>query len=208
MKKTVFSFVAILLISVSAFAQSAQEWLDKVSNTYQNIPTYYIKFDLKESGNSTVHKGELFAAKERFSLEVMDIKQMFDGKTLYTVSKEDKEVTVSNPNADSDDLLTPTKVLKMYKSGFKLDLGKAETIGGAKIQYVKLTPTTNSEIESVQVGINTKTNTLYSYKEIYKNGVFRMLTVKEYLENLIIPRALFKFDTSKYEKDGYIVTAI
>ncbi len=208
MKKAIFSIVSILILSISLTAQTAQQWLDKISETYQKIPTYYIKFDLKESGSSTSNIGELFAAKEKYSLEVMDIKQMYDGKTLYTVSKEDKEVTVSQPAADSDDLLTPTKVLKMYKSGFKLDLGKSETIGGQKIQFVKLTPTSNSEIQSVQVGINTKSNTLYSYKESYKNGGSRTLTVKEYLENLIIPRALFKFDQSKYEKDGYIVTPI
>ncbi len=208
MKKEFFSFVFILILSVSVHAQTAQQWLDKVSETYQKIPTYYIKFDLKENGSSSSSIGELFAAKEKYSLEVMDIKQMYDGKTLYTVSKEDKEVTVSQPAADSDDLLTPTKVLKMYKSGFKMDLGKSETIGGQKIQFVKLTPTSNSEIQSVQVGINTKSNTLHSYKESYKNGGSRTLTVKEYLENLIIPRALFKFDQSKYEKDGYIVTPI
>ena len=208
MKKVIFSIVSILILSVSIQAQTAQQWLDKVSETYQKIPTYYIKFDLKENGSSGSNVGELFASKEKYSLEVMDIKQMYDGKTLYTVSKEDKEVTISQPASDSDDLLTPTKVLKMYKSGFKLDLSKSETIGGLKVQFVKLTPTSNSEIQSVQVGINTKSNTLYSYKESYKNGGSRTLTVKEYLENLIIPRALFKFDQSKYEKDGYIVTPI
>ncbi len=209
MQKIVFSAIVFFTISFSLQAQSAQEWMEKLSHTYQNIPTYYIQFDLTESGNPTAaHKGEIFAAKDRYSLDVMDIKQMYDGKTLYTVSKEDKEVTISKPTPDSDDLLTPTKVLRMYKTGFKLELGKSETIGGQKIQFVKLTPTSDSEIQSVQVGIYTKSNTLYSYKETYKNGGFRTLTVKEYLENLIIPRALFKFDPSKYEKDGYVVTSI
>ncbi len=208
MKKWLFTLVASLFVLISVQAQTAQEWMDKLSHTYQNIPTYYIKFDLTESGNSTAHKGEIFAAKDRYSLEVMDIKQMYDGKTLYTVSKEDKEVTISHPTPDSDDLLTPTKVLKMYKNGFKLDLGKTETVQGEKIQFVKLTPTSNSELAFVQVGIKTKSNSLYSYKETYKNGDSRTLTVKEYLENLIIPRALFKFDQSKYEKDGYVVTSI
>ncbi|MBA5629460.1 LolA family protein [Moheibacter lacus] len=208
MQKFVFSLLTTLFISVSIQAQTAQEWMEKLSHTYQNIPTYYIQFDLVETGSSAVHKGEIFAAKERYSLDVMDIKQMYDGKTLYTVSKEDKEVTISTPAADSDDLLTPTKVLKMYKTGFKLELEKTETIKGEKVQFVKLTPTSKSEIKMVQVGIKTKSNSLYTYKETYQNGHTRTLTVKDYLENLIIPRALFKFDQSKYEKDGYVVTSI
>lgn len=208
MKKIVFSILASMLAFGFLNAQTAQQWMDKVSENYQKIPTYYIKFELKESGAQKTHTGELFAAKERYSLDVMDIKQMYDGKMLYTVSKEDKEVTVSTPEPDSDDLLTPTKILKMYKSGFQLSLGKTETIAGEKIQFIKLIPTTNSEVESILVGVNVKNNTLQQYKEFYRNGNSRFITVKEYLENLIIPRALFKFDQSKYEKDGYIVTSI
>lgn len=208
MKKFVFSILASMLAFGFLNAQTAQQWMDKVSENYQKIPTYYIKFELKESGAQKAHTGELFAAKERYSLDVMDIKQMYDGKMLYTVSKEDKEVTVSMPEPDSDDLLTPTKILKMYKSGFQLSLGKTETIAGEKIQFIKLIPTTNSEVESILVGVNVKNNTLQQYKEFYRNGNSRFITVKEYLENLIIPRALFKFDQSKYEKDGYIVTSI
>jgi len=208
MKKFVFSILASMLAFGFLNAQTAQQWMDKVSENYQKIPTYYIKFELKESGAQKAHTGELFAAKERYSLDVMDIKQIYDGKMLYTVSKEDKEVTVSTPEPDSDDLLTPTKILKMYKSGFQLSLGKTETIAGEKIQFIKLIPTTNSEVESILVGVNVKNNTLQQYKEFYRNGNSRFITVKEYLENLIIPRALFKFDQSKYEKDGYIVTSI
>ena len=137
MKKFVFSILASMLAFGFLNAQTAQQWMDKVSEYYQKNPTYYNKFELKESGAQKTHTGELFAAKERYSLDVMDIKQMYDGKMLYTVSKEDKEVTVSMPEPDSDDLLTPTKILKMYKSGFQLSLGKTETIAGEKIQFIK-----------------------------------------------------------------------
>lgn len=208
MKKVVFSIFSFLLLIGFSNAQTAQEWMDKVSENYQKIPNYYIKFELKESGTQNTHTGELFASRDKYSLDVMDIMQMYDGKMLYTVMKEDKEVTISSPSPDSDDLLTPTKILKMYKSGFQLNLGKSETIGGEKIQFIKLTPTENSDIESILVGVNVKNNSLAQYKEFYKNGSSRFITVKEYLENLIIPRALFKFDQSKYEKDGYIVTSI
>lgn len=206
--KNIFILISFLFISNILNAQTAQEWLDKVSNTYHSIPTYYIKFEVKESDNPKAETGELFAAKDKFSLDVMGISQMYDGKKLYTVQKEDKEVTVSSPAADSDDLLTPTKVLKMYKSGFNASLDKSATIAGKKIQYIKLKPTGNSETDFITVGIDKEKSTLYEYKESYKNGSSRTITVKDYLENLIIPRTLFKFDQSKYENDGYIVTRI
>lgn len=208
MKKCIFSLFAFLIISVSATAQNAKELLDQVSNTYNKIASYYIKFEVKESGNSKAETGEVYAAKEKFNLNVMGINQIYDGKTLYTVSKEDKEVTISMPDKNSDDLLTPVKILGMYKTGYKYEMGKNNTVDGKKIQFVKLTPTGKSEVSYLMVGIDMSNKTLYQYQEFNKSGVTRTITVKDYLENLIIPKALFKFDKSKYEKDGYIVTQI
>jgi hypothetical protein len=96
----------------------------------------------------------------------------------------------------------------MYKSGYSISLDKTSNSNGKSIQYIKLKSLKNSEVESILVGINKKNSTLTEYKEIFKNGNSRTITVKEYLENLIIPRTLFKFDRPKYENDGYIVTQI
>lgn len=208
MIKYIFSLVSLFAIPMSANSQTAKELLDEVSNSYNKIPSYYIKFEVRENENSKTETGEVYAAKEKYSLNVMGINQIYDGKTLYTVSKEDKEVTISTPDKNSDDLLTPVKILGMYKTGYKYEMDKTNTIDGKKIQFIKLTPTGNSEINYLLVGINLNNKTLYQYKEFTKNGASRTITVKDYLENLIIPRALFKFDKSKYESDGYIVTQI
>lgn len=208
MKNYIFAFLTLFLFSSIVDAQNAKELLDEVSNTYMRIPTYYIKFEVKESGNSKAEIGEVYAAKEKYYLDIMGVNQIYNGKTLYTISKEDKEVTISTPDKNSDDLLTPVKILNMYKNGYKYELGKSNNIDGSKIQFINLTPTGNSEISQISVGINAKTKTIHQYKESYKNGTSRTITVKDYLENLIIPKPLFKFDKSKYESDGYIVTQI
>lgn len=207
MLKSVFSFFFGLTFIGLLTAQSAQDWLNQVNNTYQKTTSYYIKFEVKSSDEpKQVEVGELYAVKEKYSLHIMDILQMYDGKSLYTISKADKEATISKPTPESDDFLTPTKILGMYQLDYKADLDKSTTVAGKKIQWIKLTPIKTSEINYISVGIDTQTNTLVDYKEYYKNGSSRSIAVKDYLENLIIPRALFKFDQSKYEKDGYIVT--
>lgn len=200
----------LIFITISVFgnAQTAEAILDKVGKTYQNASSYYIKFEFSDNENQAKEIGELFASKEKYNVELMDIRQMFDGKSLYTVSKEDKEITVSQPSSESNDFLSPTKILNIYKTNFKVALDKTENIDGKKVQYLKLTPKKNSEIKFAIIGIYLDSNTLYSYKETYGNNAYRIFTVKEYMENLIIPKALFKFDQSKYEKDGYIVTPL
>lgn len=206
-KLILFGFV-FGLFGLVVNAQSADEWMDKVSNTYQKSQSYYIKFEMTDSQSPKAETGELFASKEKYNVEILDIRQMYDGKNLYTVSKEDREVTVSQPKKDGNDFLSPVKIINLYKSNFKTELNKSEAVKGLKIQYIKLTPKTKSEIEYAVIGINTKDASLYSYKEFYSGGGSRYFVVKEYLENVIVPRALFKFDQSKYEKDGFVVTAI
>lgn len=201
------SFFALSLV-LSVQAQTAQEWLDRVSNTYNQASSYYINFEFQFNEGDEVQIGELFAVKEKFSLQVMDITQMYDGKLLYTISKDDKEVTILKPDENSNDFLTPTKILYTYKNNFTPTLDKTTTIDGVKVQQIKLTPKQSNEYDYIIIAIDVSTKTIKMYNEYLNSGEVRSIKVKEYLESLIIPRALFKFDQSKYEKDGYIVTQL
>lgn len=201
------SFFALSLV-LSVQAQTAQEWLDRVSNTYNQASSYYINFEFQFNEGDEVQIGELFAVKEKFSLQVMDITQMYDGKLLYTISKDDKEVTILKPDENSNDFLTPTKILYTYKNNFTPTLDKTTTIDGVKVQQIKLTPKQSNEYDYIIIAIDVSTQTIKMYNEYLNSGETRSIKVKEYLESLIIPRALFKFDQSKYEKDGYIVTQL
>lgn len=201
------SFFALSLV-LSVQAQTAQEWLDSVSNTYNQASSYYINFEFQFNEGDEVQIGELFAVKEKFSLQVMDITQMYDGKLLYTISKDDKEVTILKPDENSNDFLTPTKILYTYKNNFTPTLDKTTTIDGVKVQQIKLTPKQSNEYDYIIIAIDVSTKTIKMYNEYLNSGEVRSIKVKEYLESLIIPRALFKFDQSKYEKDGYIVTQL
>ncbi|HEY4540701.1 MAG TPA: outer membrane lipoprotein carrier protein LolA [Faecalibacter sp.] len=210
MKKTIFSFILLLVGVGMVNAQTAKQWLDKVYNKYQNAQTYYIKFDFEHQnkGNTQKNSGEVYSAKQKFNLNVDQTNQIFDGKKLYTVAKDEKEVVISNAS-NTEDFLTPTKVLNSYKTGYHYTLDKKQTIGGQPIQYIKLTPTTqNATMKYSVLGINTKNNQIYSYQEFGKDGAKTTITVKEYLENLIIHKDYFNFDQKKYKSKGYIVTQL
>ena len=208
MLKILLSSFFTLSLVLSVQAQTAQEWLDRVSNTYNQASSYYINFEFQFNEGDEVQIGELFAVKEKFSLQVMDITQMYDGKLLYTISKDDKEVTILKPDENSNDFLTPTKILYTYKNNFTPTLDKTTTIDGVKVQQIKLTPKQSNEYDYIIIAIDVSTKTIKMYNEYLNSGETRSIKVKEYLESLIIPRALFKFDQSKYEKDGYIVTQL
>ncbi len=205
MKNSLF-IMMVMFASVTTFGQNAKGLLDKVKSKYNNATTYYIKFDFDNGGKTTT--GEVFTAKQKFNLNVMDINQIYDGKKLYTVSKDDKEVVVSN-SENVDDLLTPTKILNSYATEFDYSLDKKQTIGGKTIQYIKLTPKkSNKSIKYALLGINTSNNEVYQYKEVNSSNQTTTITVKEYLENLIIHKTYFNFDANKYKSKGYIITQL
>src|SRR5690606_16701193 len=111
------SFFALSLV-LSVQAQTAQEWLDSVSNTYNQASSYYINFEFQFNEGKEVQIVELIAVNGKFSLIVMDINQMYNRKFLYTNYKVDKEVTISNPEKNNNDILTPTKFLYTSKKNF------------------------------------------------------------------------------------------
>ncbi len=210
MKKFIFSFILLLVGVGMVSAQSAKQMLDKVHAKYQNAQTYYIKFDFDHSakGNSQKKSGEVYSAKQKFNLNIDQVSQIFDGKKLYTITKDEKEVVISNAS-NTEDFLTPTKILNSYKTGYHSTFDKKQTIAGETIQLIKLTPTTqNATMKYALLGVNVKNNQIYSYQEFAKDGSKTTITVKDYLENLIIHKDYFNFDQKKYKSKGYIVTQL
>lgn len=210
MKKIIFSFILLLVGVGMVNAQTAKQILDKVHSKYQNAQSYYIKFEFEHQnkGKSQTKSGEVYSAKQKFNLNVDDVNQIYDAKKLYTISKDDQEVVISNAS-NTDDFLTPTKVLNSYKTGYHYTLDKKQTIGGQPIQFIKLTPTTqNASMKYSILGVNSKNNQIYSYQEFSKDGSKTTITVKDYLENLIIHKDYFNFDQKKYKSKGYIITQL
>lgn len=210
MKKVIYSFIFLLMGIGSIQAQTAKEWLDKVEVKYTGATSYYIKFDFTHTnqGKSQKQAGELFSLKNKYNLNIDKINQIYDGKRLITIAKDDKEITISDAS-NTDDFLTPTKILSTYKTDYQYALDKKQTIGGAVIQFIKLTPKqSNSHLKYCLLGVNTSDNQIYQYQEINKDGATTTITVKEYLENLIIHKSYFNFDANKYKPKGYVITQL
>jgi len=130
--------------------------------------------------------------------------RIFDGKTLYSISPDDEEVTISNENPDDENNITPSKMLSFYEDGYTYKMDIVQNIKGRKIQYINLTPIdSNSEISNVLLGIDAQTKHIYNLIEIGKNGTKTTLTVNSFKTNESLSEALFSFDEKKYD-DYYI----
>lgn len=205
------NIVALLLItlSVNAFAQDkGKALLNEVSQkvkSYDNISIDF-KYVLENTAESLkqVTKGDVVMQGDKYKLNILGITRLFDGKTMYSISPEDEEVTISSENEDENDAITPSKMLSFYEDGYTYALDIEQNINGRKIQYVKLTPIdSSSEIKTILLGIDSKTKNIYNLIQIGKNDTKTTLTVNSFKTNETISKTLFTFDADKYQ-DYYI----
>ena len=201
-------FLTTFTLIASGQQNKGKSLLNEVS---QKVKSYNnISIDFKYVLENTAEKikqetrGDVVLQGNKYKLNILGTTRLFDGKTLYSISPEDEEVTISSQKEDSEDNITPSKMLSFYEDGYTYALDIEQNVLGRKIQYVKLTPIdSNSEIKYILLGIDAQTKHIYNLIQIGKNGTKTTLTVNSFKTNEPLSKSLFTFDASKY-KDYYI----
>lgn len=212
MKK--IALALILVFNLNIFAQDgtkAKALLDEVSTkvkSYDNIAIdfKYVLVNTEEDIHQET-RGDVVMQGDKYKLNILGITRIFNGKTLYTISPEDEEVTISSENSEDANTITPSKMLSFYEDGYTYKMDIIQNVSGRKIQYVKLTPMdSNSEINHVLLGIDIKTKHIYNLIEIGNNSTKTTLTVNSFKTNEPLSKTLFTFDETKYS--SYFINKI
>ena len=209
--KYLLTTLTVLFMSLGMQAQSpekAKALLKEVSSkvkTYDNIAIDF-KYVLNNTSENVKQetRGDVVLQGDKYLLNILGVTRIFDGKTLYTISPEDEEVTISSENSEDENTITPSEMLSFYEDGYTYAMDIVQDVKGRKIQYVKLTPIdSDSEIKQVLLGIDAQSKHIYNLIETGKNGTQTTLTVNSFKTNQPISKGLFTFDKSKYS-DYYI----
>ena len=107
----------LITLSLNAFAQnSAKTLLNEVSKKVKNYDNISIDFKyILENQSENIKqetKGDVVMQGDKYRLNILGVTRLFDGKTLYTISVEDEEVTISS---DIDDENDPLPLVKCYR---------------------------------------------------------------------------------------------
>ncbi|MDO5980888.1 LolA family protein [Flavivirga spongiicola] len=206
--KNIITFL-LIAFTISGFAQNkAKTLLDEVSQKvkgYENISIDF-KYTLENASENIKQetRGDVIMKGDKYKLNILGVIRLFDGKTLYTISPEDEEVTISSDNDNEEDAITPSKMLSFYEDGYMYTLDIEQSIKGRKIQYIKLTPIdSNSEIKYILLGIDSQTKHIYNLIQLGKNSTKTTFTVNSFKTNEPLSETLFTFDANKYQ-DYYI----
>ena len=213
MKFLKINFLLFALLSLSTIvAQTkdpkAKQLLSEVNekvNSYDNIEISFKYVLENESENIRQEtKGKVTLEGVKYVLDILGIQRIFDVKTLYTISSEDEEATISNENSEEENTISPSQLFSFFESGYKYTLDIIQNKMGRKIQYIKLTPIdSETEIKYALLGIDIKTKQIYNLIEIGENNTKTTLNVLEFNTNTPLSQSFFNFDASKYS-DYYI----
>ena len=151
--------------------------------------------------------------KERLSNLVinifLDIPQMAiycDGEVIWTHLKKQKQVQINDYEEDeeSEDIMSPKDVLKIYESGnYLYVLMNEATEKGVLIQQIEFKPKDrDSEYSKMRVTINKATSEIIRLKVFSRDGSrFTFAIDNETRNNKNYSADTFAFDVSKAAKD-------
>ena len=190
-----------------SFAQKidakAKTILDAVSANYKAKKNTYFKFTYG-TGSGKVSKTEtgiFYSTPSQYKLNIMGNEQIFDGKKVYNISKEDQEVTIAKPNG-SEKALSPINYIDEYKNGYTVTYsGKS----GA-LDKIILVPVKNNGIKNVVLYINTPKKQIAKIAQTSTENDLAVITVTQYKENQSISSSTFSFDKNKYK--NYLITEL
>lgn len=202
--------ISFIFTTIGYGQQDAKKLLDEVSSkvkTYKNIQIDF-RYNLEntEENVSQETRGNVSLSGDKYVLEMLGIKRIFDGTNIYTIIPEDEEVTISKFDPNSDNEITPSKMLNFYENGYTAKMDIEQNVKGRKIQYIELIASDkNNDIKKILLGVDVQTKHIYKLIQVDSNNTKYTVTVQNFKTDLPLSNNSFMFDKNKYEAEGYYI---
>lgn len=109
------AFMAVL--SLGAFAQTAQQVLDKTAKVIGNKSGASANFSMSSPKYGSA-SGTIAIKGNKFNARTAQAMVWYDGKTQWTYMKKTNEVNVSNPTQAQQMSMNPYTFINIYKTGY------------------------------------------------------------------------------------------
>lgn len=211
--KNILAFTVLTVISFGILAQEAPQdkdpkakvILDKLSTKHKKIDNIIIDFSATFSGvkiKKQTLKGTAYKSGKKYAYYTPDYTVINNGKSNWLYVKSENEVTItSNEDAEEENgLMSPSKLLSIWEKGFKYKYVGEKTVGGKKLQEVRLYPTNpkKSKYHTITLHVNKAKNELSKVEIKGRDGVNVIYNISKFKFAQKIPVSKFKFDKSKY----------
>ena len=151
MKKTIL--IALMAqIGLSAFAQSAQQVLDRTAKVIGNKSGASANFTISNAkiGSSS---GTIAIKGNKFNARTPQAIVWFNGKTQWSYLKKTNEVNISTPTQAQQMAMNPYTFINIYKTGYKMNMKKS----GNNYQVHLTAQNQKRSVAELYITINRKT---------------------------------------------------
>jgi outer membrane lipoprotein-sorting protein len=205
MKSSVL-LIFLLTISLSVVAQDAEKAksiLDQVSAKTKKYQTITAEFtfsmeNLQENISET-HQGKILLKGNKYKVSLMGADSYFDGTSIYTHMIDAEEVNISVPDPGDDETLNPADIFTIYESGFYFHFVGEKEEDGKTVYEIDLLPENRDKpFSRIKLKILKDDLSLYSLKQVGKDGNHFTIQLKTMITNEPMGDALFVFDQATH----------
>jgi len=189
----------------------AKEILEKVTKTTQSLASIEAKFTFemnnKAENISEKSSGTIVLKGKKYQLDIpmMGLQVTCDGKSIWTYMVHANEVSISNMDEETDDLMDPTRIFTIYERGFNYKFVGESTDAGVPVYNIDLTPQKASgDVSNIKLIIDKQKMLIRGANILGKDGNNYKVSISQLKTDGVFKDSDFVFDASKY-KDVEIV---
>jgi outer membrane lipoprotein-sorting protein len=179
----------------------ARQILDGVSKKYSELNSFkahYISVSENTATNSKLtSSGDILVKGNKFHIKMSSQEIYNNGTTVWTHIKENKDVNITNNDAD-DDMFNPAKIFQLYKKGYKYRYVEDKIVNGVHYEVIELNPeNTHTRYFKIRIEVSRKDYLVRHWQVFERNGNRHSWTVDEFTPNYSVEDSHFNFDKSK-----------
>lgn len=208
--RKIFLMSVILFAALMVSAQQdkkAKNILDEVSKktqTYKTISADFIftmqnkEMDINEKNSGTI---KLKGKKYVVNLPDIGAKVYSDGKTVWSYMKDGNQVTISNIDDQSNELMDPSSLFSIYEKGFKSKYVGEKKEGNKIYDQIDLFPEKEDvqDVSKVTILIDESTMMIHSAEMYTTDGNIYGILVKKMDTDKDFPDSDFVFNPADYK---------
>lgn len=198
--KRIFLAVLMVCLTLPVWAASADDVIKEVQKTYTSIKEvtadYQQNFVWEMAGESVENAGKIWAKEgSKFRIDNQDQTIVTDGKTLWTLSKVNKQVMIDEYNRNNRDNPFIRSFMDDYLNNYKASLMGKEKIDGRDHFVLELVAINPDEFNrKVTIWVDNKTNYMTRIVQTDINGNKRIYTFSNIQTGVDLNDDLFEMD--------------
>lgn len=207
--KQILFIVVFSLVAWSGYAQQdakAKEILEKVTKTTQSLASLDAKFTFEMNNKAQNVKDKSQASivlknkKYKLNIPQLGLQVTCDGKTIWSYMVNSNEVTITNLDDATEEIMDPSKIFTIYERGFNYKYLNESVDAGVPVYNIELTPQKQAgEIQKIKLMIDKQKMLIHGAVMDGKEGNTVIISVTQYKTDGVYKDADFVFDPKKYK---------